>query len=406
MVAFDAMETAFHADPYPTYKHLRDAVPAFWYPEMGFWLLTRYADVAAAVRDPDSFSHESFWDEPVSRHDRADERQAHVVNSFSRIMMYRDGAEHARMRRQSNRTFAPRQISESLASVERICRTLLEDCRSKGTFDYAHDFAFVLPSLVIADYLGIPTKDRSEIRELADRFSVVFEHFLPETDRAEMLVGTVALCDYLDDLIRARRKDPQDDFISLLASRDENDGGMTLEEIRGNLMHLLVAGNETTTNLLGHLIVALSEHPEVRARIQRDSDLIKPCVEEALRYEAPIQIVGRKLTRDVTMHGCDMPAGALIALVVGSANRDERRFDNPDVFDIDRPNNQHLSLGAGAHFCLGAPLARLEGAVTTRLLTTEFADLVTDPTGPPPVWKKDQLLRGYSHLRVTSSPAA
>ena len=191
MVAFDAMETVFHADPYPTYKHLRDEVPAFWYPEMGFWLLTRYADVAGAVRDPELFSHESFWDEPVSRHDRTDEQQAHVVNSFSRIMMYRDGAEHARMRRQSNRTFAPRQISESLASVERICRTLLEDCRNKGTFDYAQDFAFILPSLVIADYLGIPTKDRSEIRELADRFSVVFEHFLPETDRAEMLVGTV-----------------------------------------------------------------------------------------------------------------------------------------------------------------------------------------------------------------------
>lgn len=256
--------------------------------------------------------------------------------------------------------------------------------------------------MVIADYLGIPTKDRSEIRELADRFSLVFEHFWPETQRAEMLVGTVALCDYLDDLIRARRKDPQDDVISLLANRDENDGGMTLDEIRGNLTHLLVAGNETTTNLLGHLITALSEHPEVRARIQQNSDLIKPCVEEALRYEAPIQIIGRKLTRDLTVHGCNMPAGALIALVVGSANRDERRFTNPDVFDIDRPNNQHLSLGAGAHFRLGAPLARLEGAVTTWLLTTEFADLVTDPTGRPAVWKKDQLLRGY--IQVTSSP--
>lgn len=407
MSTFDAMEAGFHADPYPTYRQLRDNAPVLWYPEMGFWLLTRYEDVAAAIRNPELFSHESFWDEPVSHHDASDQRQAHVVNSFSQMMMYRDGDVHARMRRQAKHTFAPKQIKRSRESIERICRALLEGCREQGTFNYARDFAMLLPSLVIADYMGIPMADREEIRELVDRFSIVFEPLLPEEDRRAMLIDTVALCDYLDELIVARRKDPQDDFVSLLVNSDESEGKMSVDEIRGNLMHFLIAGNETTTNLLQHLIVVLSERPGVRERISANPDLIGPCVEETLRYEAPIQLTGRKLTRDHTIHGCDVPAGALIGLVIASANHDERKFDHPDVFDIDRPNsNQHHSLGAGQHFCIGAPLARLEGAIATELLTTEFTDLVTDPSGPAPVWKKDQLLRGYTHLQVTSSRVA
>ena len=403
MTTFNAMETDFHENPYPTYAKMREETPVFWYPEMGYWLILTYVDVAEAVRNPSLFSHEQFWDEPVSNHEPNDEQQAHVVDSFSHIMMYKDGDEHARMRRQSNKTFAPKQVAASQDAVTRICRTLLEDCRAKGTFDFAQDFANLLPSLVVADYLGIPVRDRAEIRELADRFSVIFEPFLAEDARRDMLLGSVALCDYLDELIVARRREPQDDFVSMLASRPEADGGMTVPEIRGNLLHLLVAGNETTTNLLGHLMVVLSEQPGMRQRIGADAELAGPCVEEALRYEAPIQIITRKLTRELTLQGQDIPAGALIALVVGSANRDQTRFEDPDTFDLDRPNNQHMSLGAGSHFCLGAPLARLEGRVAVEMLTTDFADLVVDDTAPPPVWKWDQLLRGYTYLGVRST---
>jgi cytochrome P450 len=406
MSDFDATNSSFHADPYPGYAQLRSHSPVLWYPEMGFWLMTRYADVASALRDPGTFSHESFWDEPVSRHDPDDPRQAYVVQSFSKILMYKDGETHGRMRRQGGKSFAPRVIKDRRAGVERICRALLENCRAKGSFDYAQDFAMILPSMVVADYLGIPAQDREEIRELADRFSVIFEPFLGDGERRDMLVHSAALGEYLDEIIESRRENPRDDVISILVSHGEPDGGMTAEELRGNLMHLLVAGNETTTNLLGHAMVALSRLPDVRARVRADAALAGPFVEEALRFEAPIQLVGRKLTRDLELHGQQMPAGALIALVVASANRDEERFDEPDTFNIDRQANQHLSLGAGPHFCLGAPLARLEGAVAVEMLTQDFNDLVIDDTAPPPTWKDDQLLRGYTHLHVRSDPVA
>ncbi|CAN5671589.1 hypothetical protein BH09ACT8_BH09ACT8_39650 [soil metagenome] len=399
MTDFDAQDSEFHAEPYPMYAELRAHAPVFWYEDMGFWLLTRYRDVAAAVKNPRIFSHESFQAEPVSRHDPADSRQALVVDSFSKIMLYKDGEAHARMRRQSNRTFTPGEVGARRSFIEHICRDLLQQCREEGSFDYAQQFATVVPSMVIADYLGVAPKDRDEIRELADKFSVIFEPFLSEQDRTQMLLGSVPLVEYFDKAIEDRRRTPKDDFVSLLVSASEDDGGMSTDELRGNLLHLIVAGNETTTNLLEHLIVQLTRFPELRAAVREDPQMNKQFIEETLRYEAPIQMMGRMTTTAVEIDGVTIPEGGLVALVVGSANRDEAKFPDPDTFDPIRKDKAHMSFGQGSHFCLGAPLARLEASVALDMLCGEFRDLVVDPDATP-TWKPDQLLRGYTHLQV------
>jgi cytochrome P450 len=407
MTTFDIDDASHHLDPYPTYAQLRQESPVFFYPDFGFWMVLRYEDVANCVRNPAVFSHEQFWMEPVSKHDASNEDQKYVIDSFSHMFMYADGARHSRMRRQSNQRFGPREVKAQRANVERICRQLLEDCREKGSVDFVHNFALLLPSLVVADYLGIPTQDRDEIRHLVDLFSVIFEPLLPDDARHTMLVDAgKPLADYLDGLIEKRRKNPGDDFISMIASVSENGGGMTVDELRGNLMHLLIAGNETTTNLLGHLMVVLSRHPQVRHRIASDHQLVAPCVEETLRWEAPIQLIIRHPVEDVQIAGQDIPKGALIGLVIASANHDEQRFPGPDVWDIDRPNSkEHLSFANGPHFCIGAPLARLEGAVAVEMLTTEFRDLVVE-NETEATWKPDNLLRGYNYLPVKASQSA
>jgi cytochrome P450 len=262
-----------------------------------------------------------------------------------------------------------------------------------------------LPSMVVSDYLGIPESDREWVRQLADRFSTVFEPPLDGPERAAMLHDVVPFVDFLDDLIAERRRNPKEDFISQLAAIPEDEGGMTQAELHGNLMHLTIAGNETTTNLLQHMIVQLTRFPDLRAQMAEDPDLMTAFMEETLRYEAPIQILGRITKEDVALRDEIIPAGSVVGLGVGSANRDEERFADPDSFDPSRADLAHLSLAVGPHFCIGAPLARLEGIVALEMLTGEFKDLVVD-TDTTPEWKPDILLRGYTKLGVRYSATA
>lgn len=401
-MVLDQRNEEFHDDPYPLYRQVRDRTPVMFYEPMNSWLVTRYEDANLCLRSPKLFTRNTFWDAPTSRHDPADDRQAYVIESFSQIMMMKDGGDHTRMRRLSGLTFSPRKIRSGRDAVERICRELLTMCREKGDFDWAHDFANLLPSLVIADYIGIPVSDRETVRVLADRLALIFEPRLSDPERFGMLVEVSGLAALLDELIDQRRAEPQEDFISLLVSRDRESGGMSPEEVRGNLLHFLVAGNETTTNLLCHMAVVLDSHPEVADRVRADSGLVPAWVEETLRLEAPIVSTLRRLAEDTEIGGRSLRAGDLVRIVLASANHDERRFSRPDEFDLDRPDNQHLSLGVGPHFCIGAPLARLEAAVAGELLTSEFSDLRLIPGGTRER-KPDDILRGYLRLDAAAT---
>jgi cytochrome P450 family 109 len=222
---------------------------------------------------------------------------------------------------------------------------------------------------------------------------------LPTDDRSHALQRSAGLSRYLDEVCEQRRRNPQDDLISTLVVAQEDEVGLTDDELRGMLLHLLVAGNETTTALLGHLLVALEADPVLRADLRGRPDLVVGAVEEALRFEAPIQFLTRQTTRELELHGQTVPSGALVSLVLGSANRDPERFANPDAFIADRDDNQHASFGWGPHFCIGAPLSRLEGQIVVDLLANDFADVAR--TAEPGVLKPDQLIRGYRVLSAT-----
>jgi pimeloyl-[acyl-carrier protein] synthase len=319
-----------------------------------------------------------------------------VVNTFSTAMIFHDPPRHTRLRRLVNRAFTPARISGRRKQVEEIARWLLDAALDSDTFDFVGDFAAPLPIIVIADLLGIPVHDRSQVREMSDQFAVLFEPMLPAEDRSRALHASADLARYLDDVVEQRRRRPQNDLISSLVALVGTDDGLSEAELRAMLLHLLVAGNETTTGLLAHMFVALDAQPGLRRRVADDPQLIGLAVEETLRYEAPIQFLTRQTTRDLELHDQAIPAGSLVSLVLGSANRDPERFIDPDVFVPDRQDNSHVSFGWGVHFCVGAPLARLEGQIAMELLSGDFSK--ARPASAAATRKPDQLLRGYVTL--------
>ena len=396
----DLRSDSFRADPYSTYAQLREQAPVYWSEQMRYWLITRYDDVASLLRASDTCTSDSFWDRPISHHDHANADEAYVVNSFSNAMVFHDPPTHTRQRRTVSKAFTPTRIAARQPQVEFIARTLLDDARQRGDFDFMADFAAPLPILMIADLLGIPVEDRAQVREASDQFASLFEPMLSDDDRHHALHESADLARYLDDVVAQRRSDPQDDLISGLVELEAQDEGLSPMELRAMLLHLLVAGNETTTALLAHTFVELDRNPTLRAQLGASPDLIPSAVEEALRFEAPIQFLTRQTTRPLDLHSVNIPEHSLVSLVLGSANRDPDRFHSPDTFIPDRDDNDHVSFGWGRHFCIGAPLSRLEANVAIRLLTGEFADVHRSASDAER--KPDQLIRSYRTLPATT----
>ena len=392
----DLRDETFRANPYPVYAALRDEAPVYWSEQMGYWLITRYDDVAGLLRASDTCTSDSFWDRPISHHDPADADEAYVVNSFSTAMIFDDPPAHTRQRRTVSKAFTPTRVAARQHQVEVIARALLDDARQRGEFDFMADFAAPLPILMIADLLGIPVEDRDQVREASDQFASLFEPMLSGEDRHHALHASAELARYLDEIVEQRRSTPKDDLISALVELEQHDAGLEPEELRAMLLHLLVAGNETTTALLAHTFVELDRNPLLRARLQSSPELIDTAVEEALRFEAPIQFLTRQTTRPIELHSVTIPERSLVSLVLGSANRDPERFESPDTFIPDRANNEHVSFGWGRHFCIGAPLSRLEASVAIRLLAGEYSDL--HRSSEPGELKPDQLIRSYRTL--------
>ena len=399
----DLRDDTFRADPYPVYSALRDQAPVYWSEQMGYWLITRYEDVSSLLRASDTCTSDSFWNRPISHHDPSDVDEAYVVNTFSTAMIFHDPPVHTVQRRTVSKAFTPTRIAERRHQAEFIARTLLDEARRRGTFDFMADFAAPLPILMIADLLGIPVDDRAQVREASDQFASLFEPMLSAEDRREALHQSAGLARYLDDIVAQRRSSPRDDLISALVALEAQQGGLSEMELRAMLLHLLVAGNETTTALLAHTFVELDRNAPLRARLGASSELIPSAVEEALRFEAPIQFLTRQTTRPLQLHSETIPASSLVSLVLGSANRDPARFDSPDTFVPERANNDHVSFGWGRHFCIGAPLSRLEAEVAIRLLTGEYSDIRRSEEVA--IRKPDQLIRSYRTLPAVSGKA-
>jgi cytochrome P450 len=354
----------FHADPYPTYRWLRDNEPCYRNDELDFYALSRYADVFEASQQPLLYS--SAEGTTLERID---------PSALLPMMIFMDPPPHDLHRRLVSRAFTPRAVSDLEPYVRRTALELLDALREKGGGDFVEEFSAILPMNVIMELLGVPPADRNQLRHWMDESLERSEEppFIPE--RAMVAMGRMV--GYWYSLLAEKRARPDDSLLSRLSAAgiEAEDGSrarLTDDEVVGFCSLVGAAGTETLTKLLANAVVLFRRNPGEWAKVLADPATIPGAVEETLRYWAPSQYQGRVLTEDVTLHGVTMPAGSRVLLLTGSANRDEREYEDADRFDISRPAHLAMGFGYGLHFCLGAALARLEGRVGLEEFAVRF----------------------------------
>jgi len=390
----------FQADPYPTYAHLRDEAPVLPLARgaFRFVFVTRYADVASVLRDA-RFSAMKFPDALIQVALQSDD--PHVValaKVIANVMLVKDGGDHARLRGLANKAFTPRVVEGLRGRIETIVAELLDEADRHGSLDLMHDFASPLPVAVIAELLGLPPADRKQIKAWSDAIVPVLDGTIRDGSLANVARGAFEFRAYLKDVIEHRRKHPGDDLLSAMIATHERDDALSEDELLATAILLLGAGHETTTNWIGNGVYALLRHPGELARLGRGRGLIKNATEELLRFDSPVQATSRTAKEDVVIGGVAIPAGIEINLLLGSANRDPSQFPEPDRLDVGRAENRHLAFGLGAHFCLGAPLARLEAQIAFERLLERFPKI--ELAGPAPRYKPGLVLHGLESLRL------
>ena len=354
MVEFSPYSYEFHEDPYPLYRRLRDEAPVYHNAEGGFWALSRHADVLAAFRDTRRFSNrEGVSIDPAARGAAA----ARAGTSFLAM----DPPEHTRFRSLVSRGFTPRRVADLEPRIREIAAAHLDARVGSGRLDAIADFAGKVPMDVISEMLGVEPEDRAQLREWADamvhREEGVFD-VPPDGVRA---FGEIRA--YVKGLLQRLRRRPGDDLLSALLAPADDGAALSEGDLLSFCNLMIVAGNETTTKLLGNALYWLWRHPDERARVASDPSRIPGWIEETLRFDPSTQALMRVTLEDVPVRGTVVPAGERVLLLIGSANRDPEVFERPDAFDVDRDTSEMLSFGKGTHFCMGAALARLEARV-------------------------------------------
>lgn len=383
-------------DPYPAYDVLREHGPAFQALD-GRWFVTSHALINRLLRHPDlrvadPVDYDGFW--PQWRDNRG---VAPIVLS----MLKNNPPDHTRVRRAAAATFTARRVAEMRDVIERQAEDLIKAMPDHA--DFMSAFAYPLPVGVICALLGVPEPDRPWFRQRAADLTVVLEPISTEAEMRQADVAGRELEAYFTDLIAQRRRQPREDLTSALVAVHDDTGGarLTGEELLANLVLLLIAGFETTTNLLGTGLQILLTHPRQADRLRADPELAPPFVEEILRYDSPVQLTSRFTARPIDLgDGLTLDGGVEVTMLLGAANRDPARYENPHHFDPDRRNVQPVSFGGGAHYCLGAPLARLEAQVAFPLLLTMLPRLSL----AGPAERRDRLvLRGHATLPITTA---
>ena len=334
-------------DPYPIYARLREHSPLLREQQTGLWLVFDYDGVNRVLSDHEAFSSRS---------------------GPAEWMIFQDPPLHTKLRALVSKAFTPKSIVNLEPRIRELSRGLLDRVVARGEMDVAEDFAVPLPMLVIGEMLGIPPEDRPRFRRWNDSIVAVSYVFGgdPEAGKAvmaEFRTVTGEMGEYLAALLALRRAAPRDDLLSRLALAEVDGERLTPPDILGFFQLLLLAGSETTTNLINNAVLCFVAHPDQRERVERDRGLLEPAVEEVLRYRSPLQWMFRVARRDVELHGQSIPAGSTLLAMIGSANHDPAVFAEPERFDVARDPNPHVAFGHGVHFCMGAPLARLEGRI-------------------------------------------
>lgn len=383
----------FLSDPYPVYHHIREIDPVFWMPHTGptggMWLVTRYADVAAVLKD-------ARLSKDVSRIAPADE-----LTPLDHAMLGKDPPDHTRLRSLAAQAFTPKRIADLEPRIADIVDDLLAPVRANGTLDFIAEFALPLPIIVIAELLGVPPEDRNTFRSWSNDIVRGADAVQGSEENARKgQEASIALAGYFRDLIQERRRDPRRDLISgLIEARDAQDR-LNETELLGTCILLLIAGHETTVNLLGNGLLALLRHPDQRTRLQRRPEHIPAAVEEMLRFDSPVQRATFRIATETTaIGGKPIKAGQQVSAVIGAANRDPTQFPDPDRFDVTREPNRHLAFGLGIHFCLGAPLARTEARIAFSRIFEKLPNIQLAVAEP--AWNANTFLRGLKSLAVT-----
>ncbi|RJL27218.1 cytochrome P450 [Bailinhaonella thermotolerans] len=391
---FDPHDPGLHDDPYPVYARLREAGP-LCRGGPAQWVVTRYDEVAALLSDP------RLGAELPEAYHRLSAGPGPAGDFVQRIMLYKDRPAHVRLRRLMGQGFSPGAVRRLRGRIGELADGLLAPALEAGRMDAAEDLALPLPIMVVCELIGIPPGDRAEVRPRAFDLGRAIAASGDPAGREAADRAVVWLRDYIGGLLAERRVKPRDDLLSRLLSAQEGDDRLTAGEIVDNVVFLFFAGFETTTSLLGTGCAALLGHPGVLDRLRDDPGLVPTAVEEFLRHDAPIQSRVRLVREPVTVGGRTLRPGRMLLLLIGSANRDERRFPDPDRLDPARSPNPHVSFGGGPHFCLGAALARAEGEIVFTRLARRVADIA--PAGPPV--RSPGPLRAFTRLPVALRPA-
>ncbi|MFI4859867.1 MAG: cytochrome P450 [Phycisphaerales bacterium JB063] len=396
------MSDEYIRSPYETYGLLRQQAPVYWSDRWNGWLITRYDDVQAVMRDRKTFSNQNRYTQYIgSLTEEQRGRLTYLIDHYERGgLVQSDPPDHTRLRKLISGAFTANRVAKMAGLVTEIADSLIAFFCDQDEVELIYHFAFPLPAIVIAGMLGVPAEERDQFKEWSatiQRFlgsgTVSFEYALAAQDAWMNMNG------FFEALLSERTKAPKDDLVSAMAQAHEDGERLTKDELIRTCGAMLIAGHETTTNLIASAIWLLHERPD-QLKLLRGNPALYPCaVEEVLRFESPFQSAPRTVTADVVIAGQTLRQGDLAYVMLGAANRDPSQFPHPNRFSIERTDNRHVAFGYGIHLCLGAALARLEAPIAIQALLDRFPHMHL-PEDRPPVWKRSMVQRGMEQFNV------
>ncbi|MCZ6557423.1 MAG: cytochrome P450 [SAR324 cluster bacterium] len=385
-------------DPFPLFRRLRAEAPVYWSGSLRGWMVTRYDDVLHILQNPLRYSSERFR-KLGPEYSSARPAVRDVARVLGDWMVLRDPPQHTRLRGFLHNSFTPRTLEAMRPTMQRVVDDLFDRIEAQGSMEFIEDFAFPLPASVIAAMMGVPPEDIPQMRVWSDQLAAYLGGSQDEQDNMEQArQGVMEMSTYFHGLLKVHEGNPQDDLITLMLQAKPDGDRLSPEEIVSNCVLLLFAGHETTTNLLGNGLFHLLRNPTQYRLLRGRPDLAVSAVEEFLRYDASVPAVLKVAAEDIELGGQEIGQGQVVLPFLASANRDPERFDRADELDVARQDNRHLAFAFGIHFCLGAPLARMEARIAFATLFQRFSNLTLLDEDPP--WLPQIFLRGLEALPV------
>ena len=401
---YDLDSPEFLANPYPVFDQLRSNDPVFWSAENSYWILTRYADIISLIQS-DQLSSNRIVAHAARMPNEAKQHFRPFFTAVSSWMLMIDPPDHTRLRGLVNKAFTPRVVENMRGLVQRLVDEMLAAAKKQGRMDIITDLANPLPATVISELLGVPATDQRQFKAWSDDIALALSGIDTAATKEELFAlynlgqrSFLALSDYFRERVIELRRHPQENLLSALAQAEEQGDRLTEDELFANCVLLMIAGHETTTNLIGNGLLALLQNPGQREALSANPDLIVSAVEELLRYDSPVQKMGRIALADIHIAGKQIEKGQLVCFSFAAANRDPEQFESPNQLDIARKPNRHLAFGHGLHYCVGAALARLEGQIAINSILRSLPKL--ELANEKLEWHRNFTLRGLKSLPV------